>query len=74
MVPVPRTMTVSSLIAGTYAPPAVLLPMTSDLRDGRRRQAGLVVEDSPEVLAMADADDMRVAGMQKRRAAIARRQ
>ncbi len=28
IVPVPLTITVSSLIAGTYAPPAVLLPMT----------------------------------------------
>ena len=27
--PVPLTMTVSSLIAGTYAPPAVQEPMTS---------------------------------------------
>ena len=29
IVPVPRTMTVSSDIAGTYAPPAVQLPITS---------------------------------------------
>ena len=29
IVPVPLTMTVSSLIAGTYAPPAVHEPMTS---------------------------------------------
>jgi hypothetical protein len=29
IVPVPLTMTVSSLIAGTYAPPAVQEPMTS---------------------------------------------
>ncbi len=29
IVPVPRTMTVSSLIAGTYAPPAVDEPITS---------------------------------------------
>ncbi len=29
IVPVPRTMTVSSLIAGTYAPPAVHDPMTA---------------------------------------------
>ncbi len=28
IVPSPFTMTVSSLIAGTYAPPAVELPMT----------------------------------------------
>ena len=28
IVPVPRTMTVSSLIAGTYAPPAVQEPIT----------------------------------------------
>ena len=28
IVPVPRTITVSSLIAGTYAPPAVQLPIT----------------------------------------------
>ena len=28
MVPVPLTMTVSSLMAGTYAPPAVHEPMT----------------------------------------------
>jgi hypothetical protein len=29
IVPVPFTITVSSLIAGTYAPPAVELPITS---------------------------------------------
>ena len=29
IVPVPRTITVSSLIAGTYAPPAVDEPITS---------------------------------------------
>ncbi len=29
IVPVPRTMIVSSLIAGTYAPPAVHEPMTA---------------------------------------------
>ena len=29
IVPVPLTITVSSLIAGTYAPPAVELPITT---------------------------------------------
>ena len=29
IVPVPRTITVSSLIAGTYAPPAVHEPITT---------------------------------------------
>ena len=29
IVPVPRTITVSSLIAGTYAPPAVQEPITT---------------------------------------------
>ena len=29
IVPVPRTITVSSLIAGTYAPPAVHDPITT---------------------------------------------
>ena len=53
MVPVPFTMTVSSDMAGTYAPPAVQLPITSATCGmPRRRQLRLVVEDAPEVLAV----------------------
>ena len=53
IVPVPLTITVSSLIAGTYAPPAVHEPMTTAIcAMPARRQVGLVVEDPPEVLAI----------------------
>ena len=55
IVPVPRTMTVSSLIAGTYAPPAVHEPITDgDLRDALRRHPRLVVEDPAEVVAVGE--------------------
>ena len=55
IVPVPRTMTVSSLIAGTYAPPAVHEPITSatcGIPGGRH--PGLVVEDPAEVVAVRE--------------------
>ena len=55
IVPVPRTMTVSSLIAGTYAPPAVHEPITSatcGMASGGH--PGLVVEDPAEVVAIGE--------------------
>ena len=59
IVPVPRTMTVSSLIAGTYAPPAVHEPITSatcGMPGGGH--PGLVVEDPAEVVAIGE--DLRL--------------
>ena len=62
--PVPWTITVSSLIAGTYAPPAVLLPMTSAIWGiAGGRQPGLVVEDPAEVLAIRE--DVRLEGQER---------
>ena len=59
IVPVPRTITVSSDMAGTYAPPAVHEPMTDgDLRDPEGRHARLVEEDPPEVVAVGE--DLRL--------------
>ena len=50
-----RTITVSSLIAGTYAPPAVHEPEhRRDLRDARGRHPRLVEEDAPEVVAVGE--------------------
>ena len=55
IVPVPRTIIVSSLIAGTYAPPAVHEPITTAIcADSLRRQPRLVVEDPAEVLAVGE--------------------
>ena len=55
MVPWLRTITASSLIAGTYAPPAVHEPEhRGDLRDALGGQVGLVVEDAAEVLAVGE--------------------
>ena len=53
IVPVPSTITVSSLIAGTYAPPAVQRAHDEgDLGYAGGREAGLVVEDPAEVVAV----------------------
>ena len=55
IVPVPLTITVSSLIAGTYAPPAVHEPITTAICGmpcGRHPR--LVVEDPAEVLAVGE--------------------
>ena len=55
IVPVPRTITVSSLIAGTYAPPAVQEPITTAICGiPLRRHARLVEEDAPEVVAVGE--------------------
>jgi hypothetical protein len=55
IVPWLRTMTVSSLIAGTYAPPAVHEPMTQAIWGmPSRRHLRLVVEDATEVLAVGE--------------------
>ena len=55
IVPVPRTITVSSLIAGTYAPPAVRRAHDErDLGDPGGRHPGLVVEDPAEVVAVRE--------------------
>ena len=55
IVPVPRTMTVSSLIAGTYAPPAVHEPITSAICGmPAATHARLVVEDAAEVVAVGE--------------------
>ena len=55
IVPCSRTITLSSLIAGTYAPPAVHEPITAAIcgmpARGHRR---LVEEDPPEVLAVGE--------------------
>ena len=53
IVPVPRTITVSSLIAGTYAPPArARAHHDRDLRDPERRHARLVEEDPAEMVTV----------------------
>ena len=50
-----RTMTASSLIAGTYAPPAVQEPSTAAICGmPRAGHPGLVVEDPAEVLAVGE--------------------
>ena len=55
IVPVPRTMIVSSLIAGTYAPPAVHEPITTAICGmPARGHLRLVEEDPPEVLAVRE--------------------
>ena len=55
IVPVPRTMIVSSLIAGTYAPPAVQEPITAAICGiPLRRHPRLVEEDPAEVLAVGE--------------------
>ena len=55
IVPWSWTMTVSSLIAGTYAPPAVHEPMTAaSCGMPARGQVRLVVEDAAEVLAVGE--------------------
>ena len=55
IVPVPRTITVSSLIAGTYAPPAAQKPITAAICGiPLRRHPRLVEEDPPEVLAVRE--------------------
>ncbi len=55
IVPVPRTITVSSLIAGTYAPPAVHEPITTAICGiPLRRHPRLVEEDPPEMVAVGE--------------------
>ena len=55
IVPWLRTITASSLIAGTYAPPAVHEPSTAAICGmPGARQVGLVVEDPAEVLAVGE--------------------
>ena len=55
IVPCSRTMTVSSLIAGTYAPPAVQEPITQAICGiAALRHRRLVVEDAAEVLAVGE--------------------
>ena len=55
IVPVPATITVSSLIAGTYAPPAVRRAHHDrDLRDPLRRHPRLVEEDPAEVVPVRE--------------------
>ena len=55
IVPCSRTITHSSLIAGTYAPPAVQEPITEAICGiPLRRHRRLVEEDPPEVLAVGE--------------------
>ena len=55
IVPVPCTITVSSLIAGTYAPPAVHEPITTAIcGNALRGHPRLVVEDPAEVVAVGE--------------------
>ena len=55
IVPVPRTITVSSDIAGTYAPPAVHEPITTAICGmPLRGHLRLVVEDPAEVVAVGE--------------------
>ncbi len=53
--PVPLTITVSSLIAGTYAPPAVHEPITAAICGmPAALMRGLVVEDAPEIVHVGE--------------------
>ena len=54
IVPVPCTITVSSLIAGTYAPPAVHEPITTAICGIPFADMRAWLEDPPEVVAVGE--------------------